>query len=341
MLHIDEKVFGINGDGKPCETVHLIGCARPHKPSDMLRDKDPVEDPADTGEMARFDAREIAVMNLGIVYELHAPRGPPEGHGTPSSEGGGIMSPEDTFREEIYKVLGWAPSIVIADGKRHRFPTSEKKNDDCGWYILYGDGLPAGAFGDWQGTGEKHKWHANGGSKPSPADRKLFDATKAKRAKAEDAWHDAAAAKAKRDWESAKPADQNHPYLVAKCALPHGIRERDGLLIVPVLIGGALTSLQTISAGGEKLFSFGGRVAGGYFTIGELGKTIVVCEGYATAATVFELFGFPVVVSFNAGNIKQVAEEIRRLYPDAQIIVASDDDYATCKRSLLQNSSTE
>jgi phage/plasmid primase-like uncharacterized protein len=243
------------------------------------------------------------------------------------------MTAEDTFREEIRKILGWAPSIVIADGTRRRFPTSNKKNDDCGWYILYGDGLPAGAFGDWRGTGEKYKWHMNGaGPKPSPADRKRFDATKAKRAKEEDEWCAQAAVIAKRDWESAKPAEMDHRYLREKCVMPHGIRERNGLLIVPVLIGGVITSYQKISADGEKLFLPGGRVQGGYFVIGELGETIVICESYGTSSTIFEVFGLPVIIAFGAGNLEAVAKEIRRKYPDALIVIAADDDYATCKR---------
>jgi hypothetical protein len=87
MQTIDEKIPTINGNGAAVETINVIGCARLHVSTDMFHDKDPVEAPADTGEMARFDAREIAAMNLGIVYELHSPRGPPEGRGTPSIEG--------------------------------------------------------------------------------------------------------------------------------------------------------------------------------------------------------------------------------------------------------------
>jgi hypothetical protein len=90
METIAEKISVINGNGAAVETVTVTGFVRTHKPSDTFRDKDPVEDQADTGETARFDAREIAAMNLGIVYELHSPRGPPEGRGTPSNEGVGL-----------------------------------------------------------------------------------------------------------------------------------------------------------------------------------------------------------------------------------------------------------
>jgi hypothetical protein len=121
------------------------------------------------------------------------------------------------------------------------------------------DDFPAGAFGDWR-TGEAGKWHTNGaGGKATAADRKQLEVLKAKRAKEEAARHDQAAKTANEIWTGAKQADAAHPYLAAKGIGAHGIRERNGELIIPVKIGGAITSLQTIAADGEKLFLFGGR----------------------------------------------------------------------------------
>ena len=54
------------------------------------------------------------------------------------------------FREAI-RSAGLEPlHEVIADGKIHRFATNDNRGDDAGWYIFYGDGIPAGSFGDWR-----------------------------------------------------------------------------------------------------------------------------------------------------------------------------------------------
>jgi len=234
----------------------------------------------------------------------------------------------DAFREAIQKSLGYAPAKIIDDGKIHRFNTSKK--DNSGWYCFYDDPpIPAGAFGDWR-TSERETWSANGSAgKLSPADRKLVEALKAKREREEAKRQAQAAETAKKDWAKAKPASETHPYLGAKGVRPHGIRECEGKLLIPVRIERGMTSLQMINPEGDKRFLTDGRVRGGYFSIGKIGATIIICEGYATGATLYELFGLPVVVAFNAGNLESVAKTIREKYPKARIIIAADDDFKT------------
>ncbi len=49
---------------------------------------------------------------------------------------------------------------VIADGRLYRFHVEgDKPQSKNGWYVLYGDGVPAGCFGNWK-TGERHTWCA-------------------------------------------------------------------------------------------------------------------------------------------------------------------------------------
>ena len=95
--------------------------------------------------------------------------------------------------------------------------------------------------------------------------------------------------------------------------------------------GETIVSLQSIDAKGFKLFTLGGKKKGCYFVIGELGDTIVICEGYATGATVYEATGLPVVVAFDSGNLAPVSKIIRKKYPTAHIIFAADDDCETEK----------
>lgn len=58
---------------------------------------------------------------------------------------------------------------------------------------------------------------------------------------------------------------------------------------------------------------------------------MVVCiaEGYATAASIHEATGHPVVVAFNAGNLAAVTRALRQTYPHARLIVCADDDFET------------
>ncbi len=41
--------------------------------------------------------------------------------------------------------------VIIADGKLHRFHIEgDKPKNKNGWFVLYPDGLPSGAFGSWK-----------------------------------------------------------------------------------------------------------------------------------------------------------------------------------------------
>src|SRR5207249_6779185 len=70
----------------------------------------------------------------------------------------------EQFREEIQFFGLVPPAQVIADGKIHRFAPNGRPSDRAGWYILFGDGIPAGSFGDWR-RGLNQSWHADLGRK--------------------------------------------------------------------------------------------------------------------------------------------------------------------------------
>lgn len=223
------------------------------------------------------------------------------------------------------------PDEIVPDGKLRRFASNGKRGDDSGWYVLHEDCVPAGSFGDWR-TGISQDWRADIGRELTREERAAqkarIDAAKAARAKAEAEERAQAAAQAERDWRAAMPTG-THPYLSTKNINLNGARILAAKLIVPVRIGGALTSLQTIAPDGEKRFLPGGAVAGGYFAIGKPAGVLCIAEGFATGATIHEATGHSVAVAFNAGNLEPVARALRNKYPDAQIIVCADDDAAT------------
>ncbi len=73
----------------------------------------------------------------------------------------------------------------------------------------------------------------------------------------------------------------------------------------------------------------GGRKQGMHAILGELkpGVPLVIAEGLATAATMQEVTGLPVVVAFDSGNLLDVARAYRERDPERTIIIAADNDH--------------
>ena len=92
---------------------------------------------------------------------------------------------------------------------------------------------------------------------------------------------------------------------------------------------GTLHSLQTIDASGQKRFLSGGKAKGCYLSIGTPDGCIVVCEGFATGASIHAATGQAVACAMNAGNLQTVAQALHAKYPALRILIAADDDYLT------------
>ncbi len=139
-------------------------------------------------------------------------------------------------------------------------------------------------------------------------------------------------------WKNSQPATPEHAYLQAKgiddpSAL-RGVRinEYKGNLnlVIPIYADKKLVNVQTINADGGKHFLDGGRVQGGYSIVGDMkqaDKGLYVAEGFATAASIHQATGQPVIVAFNAGNLVAVAEKLAHNLPESQrVIFAADND---------------
>jgi putative DNA primase/helicase len=227
------------------------------------------------------------------------------------------------------------PQKLIADGRIHRCSTKAKNGRGDGSYLLHLDGaIPAGGFQNFQDGLEWENWSFDPGRKLTNSERQEIKskAEAAEKAREQAKAHDQAKAaeKARRLWDSAADVVQPHAYLARKGIMPHGVRLKYGRLVVPISDAlGALTSLQFIRPDGSKTFLRGGRVRGGFHLIGGDEGRIVICEGFATAASVHGATGCTVVVAFNAGNLKAVGEAVRTQCPDANVIVGADDDWKT------------
>jgi putative DNA primase/helicase len=236
------------------------------------------------------------------------------------------------FRSAVAAAGMVPPAEVVADGRIHRFSPSGRRTDSAGWYVIHPDGLPAGAFGDWR-TGVSQRWRAASSRSMTDVeradrrerierDRRQREAEQARR-------HAEARARAARLWRDASPAVASHPYLLRKGVKQHGLRQRGNALLVPMRAGGVLHSLQFINAEGGKRFLAGGRVGGCCFGIGRPAGSIIVCEGYATGASLFEATGIATAAAFSACNLRSVAHALRARFPSAKLIVAADHDART------------
>jgi putative DNA primase/helicase len=141
----------------------------------------------------------------------------------------------------------------------------------------------------------------------------------------------AAAARATRIWEAAHPAPADHPYLQRKQVGPNGLRcDSFGNLIVPLRdVEGVLHTIETITLTGEKRYLTGGAKAGHFCTIGEpldTSAALLICEGWATGASLHEATGLQVVAAMDAGNLAPVAVQLRRSHPDVVITIVADND---------------
>lgn len=219
-------------------------------------------------------------------------------------------------------------------GRLCRFPTNGRKDDAAGWLRLFPD-QDGAVFGNWR-DGSAFTWQREKEGPPPDAAElaairaKAEEARKAAEAERE-AGYQEAARKAAATWQAAAPA-QGHPYLSAKGIGPHIARERGGWLVIPVLDkDGGIQSVQSVSPTGEKRFMPGGRMAGGRCWLGEPTEAgpLVLCEGYATGASIHEATGWPVACCFTAGNLRAVACDVRERFPRAKLVIAGDDDRAT------------
>lgn len=244
------------------------------------------------------------------------------------------MNTASTFRRVIEQA-GLTPPASIPAGQVTRFPGKGKSNGNkAAWAWLSDDGQ-GGAYGDWS-SDLSETWcvqhdHAMTAAERAAHAKRVAELQRIRESE-EAEKHAAAATRARAIWDEAQPAPEDHPYLTRKGVLPHSLRlDAEGRLIVPVRIGGSIATLQTIDDAGEKRFLLGGKKGGGGFTLGDLSgaSTILICEGYATGASLYEASGLPVVVAFDAGNLKPVALALRVAHPGSTLCLCADDDVAT------------
>lgn len=260
-----------------------------------------------------------------------------------------VDPPETQLRDAMIRSGLHAPDYIVIDGKIHRFASGTKgrpgHGDKSGWYIAYGDGVPAGTFGCWR-SGIECTWVAEIGRQLTMQEhlaqsRRMEEAKRireAERAKQ----HEITVNNVEIIWANGLGASPDHPYLLRKGIGVNGARVTgDGRLMVPLYhADGHLSSLQYINADGEKRYHPGGETGGAFWWIGPLeeAKTIYLAEGFATAATIHEVTRQPVVVAYSASNLVPVAETLKSRFAAPIVIVADNDASGVGQRYAEQAS---
>ena len=241
---------------------------------------------------------------------------------------------------------------IIADGRLHRVHIEgHRYGTRNGAYVLHSNGVPAGWFMDFV-SGATGTWKSTGGSwHMDESIRRLIEAERKRRQAERLERESRKASEAARIWNAASPCT-SHPYLTRKGVKSHGLRVgtwrkwiqepsgwrelfiENALFVPAVDPDGKLVNLQGIfpephpDLGRDKDF-LGGRKKGCAFYIGEPTDTVLIGEGYATAATLHEVTGHLAVVAFDCGNLLDVARSVRQAMPNAMIILCADNDRHT------------
>lgn len=230
---------------------------------------------------------------------------------------------------------------IIADGEFHRFEVKDDKHGQkSGWYILndHGDLLVA-AYGNWR-TGLSEVWCSKSEQTLSNVERKSYleSIAKAKQqhAEAKAKMHEEVKIRAQKLILSTRDATMDNAYAKRKGIRPYGCKvlRNTGTLVVPMCDGDDeqgqpyIVNIQFISPDGSKKYMTGGKKKGCYLAIGNSKSSIIViCEGFATGASIAQATNYTVIIAFDAGNLLPVAQRISKSKkPDQSIIVGADND---------------
>ena len=146
---------------------------------------------------------------------------------------------------------------------------------------------------------------------------------------------DDAAGRAARIWAGAQPARGDHPYLIARQVAALTLRmDAACRLVVPLQdVDGQIHSIETIAPDGTKRFLAGGAKRGHFCVIGaepaalaDPDGPILICEGWATGASLHLATGHTVIAAMDAGNLLPVAEALRKRLSEADLVLVADND---------------
>ena len=245
---------------------------------------------------------------------------------------------------------GLEPAQPLTFGKLTRCKTTQDKGKEKnGWYVIHehrtekNETLIFGSFGDWR-SGDSNKIKVKAG-RMSQEERDVMRARQeeGKRRAAEIAANAARrAANRASGLFKRMPEKGRSTYLDRKQIVGMGVRyaPRSGAVLVPMSnVRDQIVGLQVIypekqqDTGRDKSYwPYGMPKEGAFHLIGphpEPGEPVLVCEGYATGASLHMATSLTVAIAFDAGNLSVVAKAMRERFPGRALIICRDDDWKT------------
>jgi putative DNA primase/helicase len=233
--------------------------------------------------------------------------------------------------ENWLKDLGFEIPELRFDGEIVRF--GKKKS---GWFVAReyqsaqqtGKMYYAATVGDWR-LGEIH--HFKNQVKLKPDERKQVEAQlelykiRIERERAEA--YEKAAQDSQTIFNTFKQAD-THPYTEKKgIGVKKNCLVSEDFLAIPLKdVHGKFWTFQKIFPDSSKLFFTGGKTKNCFYQFGEIKDKVFICEGYATGYTIFEKENDAVICAMSAGNIPNVARDLKDKYPHLEFIYMADRD---------------
>ncbi|ECG3145636.1 DNA primase [Salmonella enterica subsp. enterica serovar Weybridge] len=256
------------------------------------------------------------------------------------------------FQNILEKAGFILPKGVDMDGKVHRVATKGDKDDKTsGAYKAFLDGRPAGWYQDHRSTEGVVKWTYSGGLDANPLARLHLRASAQQNrddeARALKVQHDKQAQYAQ-SYVDKWPQAENNEYLNRKgvnAAPGVRINDKDELIIPFSNSDGETRSYQRIplTGGKDARILKGSEKSGNWFPLGEPvnGQPILFAEGYATAASIHEGTGLPVLMTIDGGNMVTVAENAHKKWPDSPLLFCADNDHHLEQRAISRGITDE
>ncbi len=247
---------------------------------------------------------------------------------------------------------GLVVDFIDTSGELVRVPVSatasnrpDKTNERSGWYVY--NQLDADfvcLYGNWRTSLEQKFTSYNTNEMTVAQKRDLqikVEEAQLRREEAKKTKQDEVALYVKDKFAKAGEVKE-HKYLTDKRVENHGLRlTSTNNLMIPLhtiikssdtgLLVSRIRSLQYIFPDGSKKFASGGEVRGNIFLIGvehhllPTLETLVICEGYATGASIYEATGLPCAVVFSA-NFCLTATTRLRAITNSKFLLALDND---------------
>lgn len=226
-------------------------------------------------------------------------------------------------------------NIVTDDGILHAHirDRQDKSGKKDLWYILHGDGIPAGSYGHYSRLPDGKNWQAKADTTLTAQERNQvrdrMEKALAARKHAQAEVHAACIVKSEYMLTAARDPDSTHLYISGHQITPYGARQSKDMLLIALRREKVLTGMQIIMPDGSKKFLTGTDKIGAYHVIKGKDNTVYFCEGWATGCTIHEQTGAIVLVCFDCGNLLAVAQDARLKTPAADFVICADNDRLT------------